>query len=60
MGLVIEILRGANWQRARGKGNRPKPIRWPWATQDEVSSIGQSAPFEDVRDHLLLLNGRAP
>lgn len=26
---ITDLLAGANWQRAGGKGNKPKPIRRP-------------------------------
>lgn len=60
LGNVIEQLRGANWQRGGSRGARPKPIRWPWTVRDEVQTIGSAAPLDDVRDFLLLRNGRAP
>jgi len=59
LGVVVELLRNANWQRS-GKGPRPKPIRWPWGGQDQTESFGSAAPLDVVRDYLILRNGRAP
>ena len=58
--LLIELLRGANWQRSGGRGTKPKPIRWPWSTRDEIETFGAAVPIDDVRDFLVLRNGRAP
>jgi len=59
LGGILEALRTANWQRGRA-GARPKPIRWPWLKNDDVTSFGRAAPIEDVRAALLARTGRTP
>ncbi len=58
-GMLVDLLRAANWQRGRG-GPKPKPIRWPWATRETSESFGKAAPFEEIRDFLMAKNGRVP
>lgn len=58
-GMLVDLLRAANWQRGGGKGQRPKP-KWPWASGETSESFGTAAPFEQVRDYLMLRNGRVP
>ena len=60
LGYVVDLLRSANWQRAGKQANRPKPIRWPWSSNEQTESFGVAAPLEDVRDYLIMRNGRAP
>lgn len=33
---VAELLAGANWQRANGKGPKPKPIKRPRVVADDM------------------------
>lgn len=58
-GMLVDLLRAANWQRGRS-GPKPKAMRWPWAIRDVSESFGKAAPFEEIRDYLMLRNGRVP
>jgi len=61
LGIVIDSLRAANWQRGGGKGPRPKPIRWPWTPRSSDDQTWATAkPLDEVRAFLLAKNGRAP
>jgi hypothetical protein len=60
LGLMIEVLRAGNWQRGGGKGQKPRQIKWAWLLDDDTTSFGTAAPIDDVRDFLMLRNGRAP
>lgn len=57
-GMLVDLLVTANWQR--GRGPRPKRMRWPWAVKDISESFGKAAPLEQVRDYLMMRNGRVP
>lgn len=56
---TIDTLRLANWQRAGGKGSKPKPIRVPGSVGGE-KSWGSANEFESVRSYLEARNGRVP
>lgn len=61
LGIVIDTLRAANWQRSGGRGPRPKPVRWPWSPKSgDDRTVGTAAPLDDVRAFLLAKNGRSP
>jgi len=53
---IAEILMGANWQRAGGKGSKPKPLPRPSSKQ----KFGTATSIDVVRDRLTFLNGRPP
>lgn len=56
---AVDALRGANWQRAKGRGPRPKPIKVPGYGPTE-KKFGRAADVETVRSYLEARNGRAP
>lgn len=62
MGLLIELLRVANWQRTGNRhAPRPKPIRWPWTEKSpEDTRWGEALPLDEVREALLARTGRTP
>jgi len=59
LGLVVDYLQTANWQRSRNPA-RPKRHKWPWVVREDTETFGTAAPLEQIRDYLLLRNGRAP
>jgi len=59
LATVIDTLRGANWQRAGGKGQRPKPIEIPGYGKTD-KKFGKATDVETVRSYLEARNGRAP
>ncbi len=49
----VDLLAGANWQRAGGKGRRPKPIDRPGAQPANRQRMGtQSIPLDEIKDRL--------
>lgn len=55
---IFEVLAAANWQRAGGKGGRPKPVKRPGDRKSD--RLGKPVPFDQVEQFLIARNGRAP
>lgn len=61
LGYTVDALAVANWQRSGSKGRPPRVGKWPWSPRSEdVATFGTAAPVTDIRDYLILRNGRAP
>lgn len=45
---ILDTVRGGNWQRGGGKGQRPRPVPRPGA-DDGVRQMGKARPLGEVR-----------
>lgn len=46
LAAILHTLQGANWQRAGGRGRKPKPIERPQSAQEAVETVEQVADGE--------------
>lgn len=59
MATIVDLLAWANFQRARGKGTRPKPLKRPGAERrGETHFGGTTLPLDEARARLDRLHGR--
>lgn len=45
---IVDLLAAGNWQRGHGKGQRPKPIKRPGASNER--RMGKAIPLDEARE----------